>query len=71
MEEAPRPGSLRLDQPAEGMEAGVPEKLKKNVRAVLLSSPKGVKLQKFCGDYYSLVKERFPWKSLGECRFQQ
>ena len=44
----------------------VPEKLKKKVRAVLLSSAKGVRLKKFCGDYYALAKEQFPWKSLGK-----
>ena len=43
----------------------VPEKLQKQVRSVLLSSPKGVQLRKFCSEYRSLVKEPFPWKQLG------
>lgn len=47
-------------------ETAVPVKVKKNVRSVLLSSPKGVLLRKFCGDYRALVKEPFPWKSLGK-----
>ena len=41
------------------------DKLRRTVRSVLLSSPKGVILKKFCADYRSLVKEPFPWKSLG------
>ena len=43
----------------------VPDKLQKNVRAFLLAHPKGAPLAKFCRDYRQLVKEFFPWKSLG------
>ena len=43
----------------------VPEKLQRSVRAVLLSSPNGVLLHKFCREYIYLAKERFPWKTMG------
>lgn len=43
----------------------VPKELQKKVRSVLLSSPKGVQLRNFCVEYRTLVKEPFPWRSLG------
>ena len=48
-------------------EGEIPERLRRSVRAVLLSSPKGVLLRKFCQEYRELAKEQFPWKSLGMC----
>ena len=43
----------------------VTESLEKNVRAVLMSFPKGVLLAKFCGHYRGTAKETFPWRALG------
>ena len=56
---------MRVRMAGEGAEEF--DKLRKTVRSVLLSSPKGVQLKKFCADYRGLVKETFPWKRLGTC----
>lgn len=56
----------RALQPAPAsMPRPVPPNVAKMTRAVLLSSSRGVLLQRFCRDYRNLSFEAFPWRSLG------
>lgn len=45
--------------------ANVPEETKKNVRSVLISNPKGVRLPYFERDYRSLLGHGVPWRKHG------